>query len=45
MFSLLSSFYSYLTEKKQLNVLVIGLDGAGKTVSIFKLFLNNELTL
>jgi hypothetical protein len=34
MYSLLSGFYNYLTQKEEYYVLIIGLDNAGKTVSV-----------
>lgn len=34
MYTLLSGFYNYLTRKEEYYVLIIGLDNAGKTVSL-----------
>lgn len=34
MYSLLYGFYKYLTQKDEFCVLILGLDNAGKTVSI-----------
>lgn len=33
MYHLLSGLYEYLTRKEEFGVLILGLDGAGKTVS------------
>lgn len=42
MFSLLCGLYSTLTEKPEFKILMVGLDGAGKTVGIFILCLDNQ---
>lgn len=34
MYSLLSGLYRYMTLKEEYNILILGLDNAGKTVSI-----------
>lgn len=36
MYTLLSGFYNYITRKEEYYVLIIGLDNAGKTVSLFE---------
>lgn len=32
MYTLLTGFYKYLTQKDEYNILILGLDNAGKTV-------------
>ena len=41
MYHLLSGLYEYLTRKEEFGVLILGLDGAGKTVSSPSLWLVN----
>ena len=41
MYHLLSGLYEYLTRKEEFGVLILGLDGAGKTVRSMSLRLVN----
>lgn len=45
MYSLVTGFYKYLTQKDEYNILILGLDNAGKTVRFKELLIDIKKVL